>query len=481
MDLKMKRGGAALLALLALTLGGAAPADAQSSSSQAVLEVLKRLESLEGRLGSLEGRVGRTAPTPAPQSREPVLATLDTLRSQVTSLEGAVQSAREETSRVSELDARVDALSQELSAVQQGEMERLEALKDELASLVSDLRGLAAEAKAAEAKAAEGPRVKFTGRVHTPFNTTSTDEPITSEFMIRRARLTAEIELNDLVSGKIQPDYWEGKITLKDAYFRLGFSPQFRMTIGQFKRPFDLFELTSSTEILVVERAGSIRGAGSCAGIGGICSLSRFTEKLGYSDRDIGVMVDGRIGSSPWSYMASVTNGAGANADESNASKSYGFRATYAVNGDLKVAANVALHDYDGVDDVAAQAKAWGLDAEWGSVKRMGWHAQAGFVQGDNWKSLDGAGVPSTFRTAQAILTYKFPVSAGGVSAVEPLVRVSVGDPDDAVLADREWFTTAGLMLHFVGKNRIAFNVDSWTPYEGKREWSLKAQTFLHW
>ena len=33
MDLKMKRGGAALLALLALTLGGAAPADAQSSSS----------------------------------------------------------------------------------------------------------------------------------------------------------------------------------------------------------------------------------------------------------------------------------------------------------------------------------------------------------------------------------------------------------------------------------------------------------------
>ena len=92
---------------------------------------------------------------------------------------------------MSELDARVDALSQELSAVQQGEMERLEALKDELASLVSDLRGLAAEAKAAEAKAAEGPRVKFTGRVHTQFNTTSTDEPITSEFMIRRARLTA--------------------------------------------------------------------------------------------------------------------------------------------------------------------------------------------------------------------------------------------------------------------------------------------------
>jgi hypothetical protein len=37
--------------------------------------------------------------------------------------------------------------------------------------------------------------VSFTGRVQTQFNTTSADDPVASEFLIRRARITAVIEV----------------------------------------------------------------------------------------------------------------------------------------------------------------------------------------------------------------------------------------------------------------------------------------------
>ena len=55
----------------------------------------------------------------------------------------------------------------------------------------------------------------------------------------------------------------------EDAYVRLTFGSGFRATIGQFKRPFDVFELTSSTQTLVIERAGGVDGVSACAGPGG--------------------------------------------------------------------------------------------------------------------------------------------------------------------------------------------------------------------
>ena len=44
----------------------------------------------------------------------------------------------------------------------------------------------------------------ITGRTHTQFNTTSVAGEKSSEFLLRRTRLTAEVTVNDLVSGKVQ-------------------------------------------------------------------------------------------------------------------------------------------------------------------------------------------------------------------------------------------------------------------------------------
>jgi hypothetical protein len=332
-----------------------------------------------------------------------------------------------------------------------------------------------------ESKATE---ITLTGRVHLQWNSTSVDEQISNEFLIRRARLTVKIKVNDWISGKVQPDYGEGKLSLKDAYLRLTFDRAFRATLGQFKRPFDLFELTSSTKILVIERAGGIRGLDSCSGPGGVCSYSRFTEKLELSDRDIGVMFDGVFGDgSRWRYKVSLTNGTGANDPEENGAKSFSGRLEFKPLDDLMVAGHLAAHDY--VDKTGAEpeddyAFAYGGDLEWGNYEE-GLHVQAGVTAGDNWKNLDAGGDPSTFVTAQGIVTYKIPLrNTRFLQAIEPLGRVSWGEPDTGASDDEGFLLTPGLVFYLKDRNKFAVNLDIWAPSSGDTEYSIKAQSYLH-
>ena len=321
----------------------------------------------------------------------------------------------------------------------------------------------------------------ITGRVHTQFNTTSVNGERASEFLMRRVRLTGELKINDFVSGKVQPDFGQGTVSLKDAYVRLTFSPAFRTTFGQFKRPFDLFELTSSTQILVVERAGDIRGVDACAGVGGVCSLSRLTEKLQFSDRDIGVLIDGSNATGAFDYSASLTNGTGANAPDENGAKSVTGRVGYEVADDVTIGANFALHDYpDPLFAANAEyATAFGANIEIGDYSE-GLHIQAGVVTGDNWRNLV-AGQPSSFLAAQGILTFKFLTrNSERVAAVEPVARISWGDPNTDLSGDGGMLFTPGIVVHFTGRNKLGLNLDFWSPSTGLGDLSLKIQSYLH-
>lgn len=319
--------------------------------------------------------------------------------------------------------------------------------------------------------------ITFTGRIHSQFNTTSVTLVPGSEFLIRRARFAAELEISDLLSGKVEPDFGEGGISLKDAYLRLTFSPALRATFGQMKRPFDLFELTSSTRILVIERAGGIRGVTGCPGPGGVCSFSQITERLQYSDRDIGLFLEGAP-SAPVTWSVAATNGTGANRDDENGTKSFTGRVTYAATPNVIVAANVGLHDYTFEGD-NEYATAFGGDVEVGNYDR-GLHVQAGFILGDNWLRVV-ADEPTTFFAVQGIVSYKSPVTnIRYVSALEPLGRLSLGNPDTDTPDDGGILLTPGLMVHFTGLNKVAANIDVWLPSVGDMEWSLKVQSFLH-
>jgi phosphate-selective porin OprO and OprP len=71
----------------------------------------------------------------------------------------------------------------------------------------------------------------------------------------RRARVFVEGELLEDWSFKAQYDFAENSITMQDAYIRYTGLPAGTLTIGQFKQPFGLEEMTSSRYITFMERA----------------------------------------------------------------------------------------------------------------------------------------------------------------------------------------------------------------------------------
>lgn len=319
------------------------------------------------------------------------------------------------------------------------------------------------------------------GRVHLQANTTSADGEHGSEFLLRRARIWVGTRINPWLDGAVQVDVSGSTAVARYAFVRMALGDATRVSFGQFKRAFDAFELTSSSEILVVERDGNVRGAGSCAGVGGVCSYSRFSEKLLFSSLDVGILVEGEAGGGKVGYLLSATNGPGPNTREENGAKSFSARGEVRPTEGVRVGVNAGLHDYPnpltGDDDYA---RAVALDVEVGDFDG-GFHLQAGVMTGDNWLNLRPSGGESRFLAWQGIGTYRFPIQdAGPVEALEPLARVSWGDPDRTTDSDGGMVFTPGVVVHFQGRNKVSANLDVWRPREGVTVWGLKAQTYLY-
>ncbi len=323
--------------------------------------------------------------------------------------------------------------------------------------------------------------VRFGGRLHTQLATSSAESGKSFDFFNRRARLTIDVVVNDFLDARVQPEFGGGGIDLKDAYFRMNFTPAFRLSFGQFKRSFDLFELDSSTDMVVVERTGRISGVGDCTGVGDVCSLSRFTEALEYSNRDAGIKIDGSLDRG-LSYQATLTNGTGTRGADENSGKSFAGRLSFEVSESVVLSGNVSHHDYPQGDETG-RATAFGADVEIGDF-RDGTHFQFGLIAGENWLAEDPAtGDGPTFVTAQAILSRYVPLSGSEdrFEAVEPVVRVSWGDPDGDVESDGGLLFTPGVFLYVLGRNRIGASMDIYSPQTGDTEFGLKIQTFLYY
>lgn len=318
--------------------------------------------------------------------------------------------------------------------------------------------------------------IRFGGRVHTQYATSSVGSA-DSGFFFRRARFNADATVNDFVSGRLQVDFAGGEAAIKDGYLRLAFAPTFEVSMGQFKRAFDAFELPSSTDQSLIERDGRVAGVDTCTGVGGVCSFSRFTQKLSYSDRDTGVRVEGASGAVE--YGLTLTNGAGANEDDDNDSKSFAGRLAVEVADGVTVGGQFSRHDYQDPSDESAGATAWSVDVRYGDW-RDGLRVNAAVVRGDNWKNLDDADDPSTFTAFQGVGSYYAATDMERLVGVEPLFRLSYGDPDTTVSDDGGFVFTPGLMLYVSGKNRVGFNLDIWSPETGDTEYSLKVQSFLY-
>lgn len=347
-----------------------------------------------------------------------------------------------------------------------------------LGTLVAFCLGGAGDLHAQDDVSGRAADIRIGGRLHTQYSTSSVDGTV-ADFFFRRARFTFDMDLTDRISGRIQPEFAGGSAEVRDAWIRFDLAPAFRVAVGQFKRPFDLFFVSSSTDLSIIERDGRVDGVDECTGVGGVCSFTRLTKGLQLSDRDQGILVDGSHGRFSWA--ASLTNGTGTNEPDENDSKSFSGRLSMAVSDAWTVSGQVAVHDYVGPFEESATAPAWSFDVQRGDW-RDGFLLQAAVAGGENWRAVDEEGEPADFLAAQAVASFYHPVGDGDglVRGVEPLVRVSVADPDTGTDDDAGVLVTPGFMAYVTGKNKIGFNVDVYSPREGDTEYSLKLQTFLY-
>jgi len=337
-----------------------------------------------------------------------------------------------------------------------------------------------------------GITLRIGGLVHAQYNTTSVDsaggEPVPDgEFVIRRARVTVDVQVNDLLSARVEPDYGVpvgspvGVFTIRDAYARLTFGSGLRATLGQFKRPFDAFEIQAVSLNLVAERTGLVRGVRACGVLLGVCSLSSASRGLLYSNRDVGVMLDGAAVPGLLRYAVAYTNGQLAGVREPGDGKQVTARLSTTPSRGLSVGANATYkgypHTYPADSGVPSTkyALGWGADVEIGDTAR-GPHVMAGVLGGDNWREVTGPDDVAAFLAMQVIATYRVPVRHRWVKGVEPVGRVSWTDPTRSAADTEGWLVTPGVIVHLDGRNRLHLNADVWLPKGGTAEYGLISQ-----
>src|SRR5680860_527717 len=100
----------------------------------------------------------------------------------------------------------------------------------------------------------------LTGRVQFQMNTTSIDAddvaaaPAATAFETRRIRFGTNFKYGEWITGKVEADFAGSGAALTDGYVDLALTGPLHVRAGQFKMPFGVFELESSTRIRTIER-----------------------------------------------------------------------------------------------------------------------------------------------------------------------------------------------------------------------------------
>jgi hypothetical protein len=196
-------------------------------------------------------------------------------------------------------------------------------------------------------------------------------------------------------------------------------------------------------------------------------------DRMGYQGYEMGAVAHGSIG--PVDYMAGVFNGTGSDTPDDTDGKAFAGRVTVGMGESLPLTLGAGVsHQEIAVDDgqEAVDGTAFELDAEWGEFRRRGLHALAEATTGTNLAS------DTEFRAVQAIVTWFVSTGHARVEGIEPLGRISWGDPDDGIDGDDGVLVTPGLTLYFSGRNRLMFNWDVFVPADDrfKTVHALRAQ-----
>ena len=324
---------------------------------------------------------------------------------------------------------------------------------------------------AQEIRARGGSSVTLGARVQAQYETSSV-EGAPSSFFIRRAWVTIDGRLNDLVTGRAQFNI-DGASVL-EAYLELTPSDGLQIQLGQFKKAMSYFWLVPNAWLGIIERDARVTGVDHCPGVGSVCTYGRLTDALGLDNYEPGILAQGRP-SDVFGYRFTLTNGEGIGNKDVNTGKSAsGQLSLFPAGGDTRVSAYFALDETLDSHGETMGVPAIGAEIEFGTWLG-GPHLIANVLEGRNWKLSDDA----KFSALQFMAFWYVPTAPeSGISGIEPMFRVSWVDSG---AEDPEKVTgtaiTPGVMVYFAGRNGISTNVDFYSS-GGRSDWSWKVQAF---
>lgn len=317
--------------------------------------------------------------------------------------------------------------------------------------------------------------VGVTGRVQVQWNSTSVaDEeaggPVASStFETRRVRLGVNVLVSDWIRGAIEPEFALGRFQIRQAWMALEVDSALVIRAGQFKKPFSMIFLTSSTAHPMIERGVRIRGLaeameraepGRLSALDGALLVGEqhaLLDTQGYLAYELGATLEGRRGGLAWA--AGVFNGSGPDARDDNDDKSFAARASYTVDvgTPLKLGAAWSRRELTWTDASTRTGNAYEVDVELGGLRRGVW--LLGEVStGRNLVTRE------QFTGAQAVLSYFHATGGARVEGIEPMGRISWADPDDTIDGDAGMLLTPGVNVYFFGRNRLMLNWDVYVP-----------------
>ena len=348
------------------------------------------------------------------------------------------------------------------------------------------------------------PSVKLSGRLQEQFYYFGNEDygaqvGSTSSVFTRRARIEARGQISENVSVYIQPSFEGGRavsatttctsspvppgggtptitcrttgrsgLRLRDAYVDVRVGAKGGRTTwyvrgGQEKRPVSRYELLSSNNLPSIERGGG-------QGLLPRASNDLFTG-AGFLSHDVGasLRVEHKLGAGrALTVKLGAYNGQGESANDVNARKSFGARATLGLTPKLDVGASWFSHDgivtADGVADSSFSNQAFGLDAQWGKPGEAGLFALAEYLRGE-----DASASKLDMQGFQVVAAYNIRTGdrTPWLTAIEPALRFDVADPDTEGDDDRVTTLSAvlGLYLSSHAWFRVAYEHQSFqTP-----------------
>lgn len=334
------------------------------------------------------------------------------------------------------------------------------------------LAGFAAPSAAQTFSARNGSSVTLGARVQAQYEMPG-PEHAPSSFFIRRAWVTIDGSLNDLVGGRLQFDA-QGSTAL-EAYLALRPSESFQLQIGQFKRAVSYFWLAANSDLPLIERDGRVTGVSECPGVGGVCSFGKLTFGLGLDGYEPGILATGRLANRRFGYRVTLTNGEGISKKDVNNRKSASGRLSWFFGERGRLSGYVAMDETLGSKEQSLWVPAYGMELEIGTW-RDGPHLLVNHVSGSNWKVDDDA----DFSAFQVMGLWHVPLAEDrAFNAVEPLFRLSwASTQDEAGMDVSGLVVTPGLALWATARNGISANMDIYRSIEDRTEWSFKLQAF---